>query len=284
MKSKGKPRNKAFDQVKGCVVLVAVVVIGIMAVQNGGNKTVEALPTVMVLPTLVTPMTNTPEVVAAAATVTDVLVGNAKGFITMTPLPGTVQPTATITDTPDVAPSATSRPTVIPARPPDEVIAEYVKAFAPGTVVSVKVVDGRANGGERAAMIAYVYQGSTTAEIAGEIGSIFGAVAGGMKAEPIAIDSVTIIYGASPDATEGVAVLQTADIVAYLNGALTEEQLWSRVVFTDFSINTSRAAPQQQTFTCPANCDEAVARGLSASQAASCGLDRDGDGVACYGE
>jgi hypothetical protein len=36
--------------------------------------------------------------------------------------------------------------------------------------------------------------------------------------------------------------------------------------------------------TCPRNCTEAVAWGYSAEQAAACGLDRDGDGVACYGD
>jgi hypothetical protein len=35
---------------------------------------------------------------------------------------------------------------------------------------------------------------------------------------------------------------------------------------------------------CPRNCREAVAWGLSAQQAALCGLDRDNDGVACYGD
>lgn len=37
-------------------------------------------------------------------------------------------------------------------------------------------------------------------------------------------------------------------------------------------------------FTCPSNCTDAIAMGLTAEQAAACGLDRDGDGVACYGE
>lgn len=40
----------------------------------------------------------------------------------------------------------------------------------------------------------------------------------------------------------------------------------------------------QGNFQCPRNCDGARAAGLSAQQAASCGLDRDGDGVACYGD
>jgi hypothetical protein len=36
--------------------------------------------------------------------------------------------------------------------------------------------------------------------------------------------------------------------------------------------------------TCPRNCTEAVLWGVTAEQAAACGLDRDGDGVACYGD
>lgn len=50
--------------------------------------------------------------------------------------------------------------------------------------------------------------------------------------------------------------------------------------------NTPVRIPTQRpsSFTCPQNCDGARAMGLSAQQAASCGLDRDGDGVACYGD
>nr|MCU0496938.1 SH3 domain-containing protein [Anaerolineae bacterium] len=38
------------------------------------------------------------------------------------------------------------------------------------------------------------------------------------------------------------------------------------------------------SFSCPSNCEGARAMGLTAEQAARCGLDRDGDGVACYGD
>lgn len=44
------------------------------------------------------------------------------------------------------------------------------------------------------------------------------------------------------------------------------------------------AATSAPQFVCPSNCTEAVNRGVSAQQAAACGLDRDGDGVACYGD
>lgn len=41
----------------------------------------------------------------------------------------------------------------------------------------------------------------------------------------------------------------------------------------------------QNSFVCPSNCAGAVAMGLSPEQAATCpGLDRDRDGVACYGD
>jgi uncharacterized protein YraI len=42
--------------------------------------------------------------------------------------------------------------------------------------------------------------------------------------------------------------------------------------------------PPSSSNQCARNCDEARAMGLSAQQAAACGLDRDRDGVACYGD
>lgn len=47
---------------------------------------------------------------------------------------------------------------------------------------------------------------------------------------------------------------------------------------------TPPVLPPPAQSVCPRNCTEAVAWGYSAQQAAACGLDRDGDGVACYGD
>jgi len=45
------------------------------------------------------------------------------------------------------------------------------------------------------------------------------------------------------------------------------------------------AAPAQDSFVCPRNCDEAISWGWSAQEAGRCpNLDRDKDGVACYGD
>lgn len=49
--------------------------------------------------------------------------------------------------------------------------------------------------------------------------------------------------------------------------------------------NTSVPPAGPTSFVCPRNCEGAVAMGLSPQQAATCpGLDRDKDGVACYGD
>lgn len=45
-----------------------------------------------------------------------------------------------------------------------------------------------------------------------------------------------------------------------------------------------RVEPVSPFNACPSNCTQARAWGVSAYEAAACGLDRDGDGVACYGD
>jgi hypothetical protein len=47
---------------------------------------------------------------------------------------------------------------------------------------------------------------------------------------------------------------------------------------------TEAVIPNMNGVICPRNCEGARAMGLSPQQAAQCGLDRDGDGVACYGD
>lgn len=42
--------------------------------------------------------------------------------------------------------------------------------------------------------------------------------------------------------------------------------------------------PPSNSFVCPSSCEEVQSMGLSAEAAARCGLDEDGDGVACYGD
>lgn len=53
---------------------------------------------------------------------------------------------------------------------------------------------------------------------------------------------------------------------------------------TSAPVQQQVSQPSGAASSCPANCDEARAQGMTAQQAAACGLDRDGDGVACYGD
>lgn len=88
----------------------------------------------------------------------------------------------------------------------------------------------------------------------------------------------------------------TAQVSAKMLAAMSCSQPINWTTFADeYSLASglqARALPQQQQsptqaqarFVCPENCDAARAGGLTARQAADCGLDRDGDGVACYGD
>lgn len=89
---------------------------------------------------------------------------------------------------------------------------------------------------------------------------------------------------------------------AYIHGSLVGEDLPAPPPETDASVSdteppaptntpsdTNRLGGDGGTIggnnqTCPANCTEAVERGFSAEEAAACGLDGDGDGLACYGD
>lgn len=64
----------------------------------------------------------------------------------------------------------------------------------------------------------------------------------------------------------------------------TRPQSASQPSGSDSNPSSNIAVSTPVPFVCPSNCTEAVNMGLSAQQAASCGLDRDGDGVACYGD
>ena len=80
--------------------------------------------------------------------------------------------------------------------------------------------------------------------------------------------------------------------------AVNGNTVWYIVIYTarEIYVNSSQvstirpqptAAPtsrRSSSLLCPSNCDQARARGMSASAAAACGLDRDHDGVACYGD
>ncbi len=222
MKQKNKPRNKAFDQIKGFVLLVAVVVIGVMAVQNGQTP----------------PPPDRVQGEEQIATVTPVLTVEA----TM----GTIE--------------------------------QALMAIQSPTVQSVFV-----NNDIKRVLVVF-----TTTENVAEIDEHLTAVTcaarqlmpkgydlrlGGKLANDITV--VTAQVSATNLEQLGCPAL----LINWATFA-SEYSLASGLITPTAAV---RAAPRQ-SFTCPSNCDGAVAMGLSAAQAASCGLDRDGDGVACYGD
>lgn len=90
---------------------------------------------------------------------------------------------------------------------------------------------------------------------------------------------------------------------AYIHGSLVGQNLPTPAPETDTTVSSTLAPAPTSTpsgtnrlggdgggtiggnsQSCPSNCTEAVDRGFSAEQAAACGLDRDGDGLACYGD
>lgn len=96
-------------------------------------------------------------------------------------------------------------------------------------------------------------------------------------------------------ATAGESLVVTGSVNGEVINA--DNALWYRVSRTDGDayiysnlVSTNRPVPTSANsngsgFSCPSNCDGARAMGLSAQQAGTCPrLDRDNDGVACYGD
>jgi len=103
-------------RLRGCLLIIVVGLVLYMFATSGNKSSQEALPTLAVLPSL----TWTGEAVAIQATeppgvtiIPTVIIRS--GFVTITPAPGTIYPTATITNTPSPVPTNTDLPTEPPA-------------------------------------------------------------------------------------------------------------------------------------------------------------------------
>jgi hypothetical protein len=92
-----------------------------------------------------------------------------------------------------------------------------------------------------------------------------------------------------------MAAYQFGEYVTVIQAISAPDGIWYGVQLTDtrvvylpasalspVSAGTNRAVPTRRV--CPSNCTEAKEWGMSAQDAAACGLDRDGDGAACYGD
>ncbi len=213
-------------RLKGCLFLVVILLIVYMVGKFGGSQS-DSLPTLAVLPG-----------------VTSVAV-NRSGFVTFTPAPGTIYPTATITDTPPPTITSTPAPTETPTLQVSPASSELYDV--------ISTANARSCPDSKCELIGKLQ--------AGNIISVTGVVSG----ENYQRSALWI-----------QAIYHDGQTV-YVHSSLVTPHVERVQPITQATVG------QQSSFVCPRNCTDARAMGLSPQQAATCpNLDRDGDGQACY--
>jgi hypothetical protein len=204
-KKGGCLRNIAIISIMGCSLLIACAMLGygLQLMGYGDTKTNDdGLGNVVVIPS------RTP---AGAASDTPI------PLPTDTPIP---LPTNTL------IPFNTNTPSTISQISEwENTIALTLAMVTDVDVKSVRIADGRANGGERGVIIAFA---APSSEQAAAVGSVWGAVGAAIREYSMDIDAVTLIYGVNENQTTGLIVLQVSDLLAYLNGEITIEELVER--------------------------------------------------------
>jgi hypothetical protein len=239
--------HKIYNGMRGCLV-VFVVLIGIVIFTTPPkNPTATSRPDVRPTAT---------EVQSNAIVPTNAI--SRSGFVTITPASGTTYLTATITDTPILLPTATDTPTSTTL--PTETPVLQITPVSNNLYDVISTANARSCPDSKCDLIGQFQSGN--------IISVLGIVTGeNYKNSPLWIQA---IYH------DGQTV--------YVHSSLVTPH-------PDYVQPTQAAAPVAQQPQSPANnamipenCSTAVAMGLSAQQAAQYpGLDRNHNGVACYG-
>lgn len=157
----------------------------------------------------------------------------------------TVTPTATHTATITNTPAPTDTATITHTPPPTETrapndsqdaieIEVAIRAVTDINVASVQVADGRPNGGERVVIIAYNSSASTESDLAGEWGSILGAVGSFARNQGIDLDAISIVVGDASGQMVGIVAAQVVDVLAFLDGRISNEEFFNRLLIEDF--------------------------------------------------
>jgi hypothetical protein len=158
-------------------------------------------------------------------------------------LPNGVEIAFAPTLTPTTVPR-TPRPTVI-SRPVDissasdtedaRLISDSLFILAGGRKVeSVRVANGRPNGGERAVIIAYLTTETTDVGFVDEIIDIYEAVAVAIETHELDVDSVGLVAGDAFGNAVGTIVVSTDDLLAYHERRITRSQFINRFQTTTF--------------------------------------------------
>lgn len=101
-------------------------------------------------------------------------------------------------------------------------------------VGSIRVADGRVEGGERVAIISYASTESTDGGRMDEIIDLFSAVGAAIRADNLDIDSVVLVAGNSRGDLTSTIAASKADVLALQNGSMSQSQFLENLTFTDF--------------------------------------------------
>lgn len=112
---------------------------------------------------------------------------------------------------------------------------EYQRALLDGLFIaaggrnidSVRVADGRANGGDRAAIISYLTTETNEVGYMDEIIDIFEAVAGTIQAYDLDLDGVILVAATPTGIAAGAISVSVGDLLAYVEGRITRSEFIS---------------------------------------------------------
>lgn len=112
-------------------------------------------------------------------------------------------------------------------------IADAISILAGGRDVGqVVVVNGRAKGGIRSALITYTVHETEQDALVDEFMDILEAVASSVKVNKLDLDSVGLILGSTDDKALGVIEAQVDDLMDYHAGRITRAAFISKITFT----------------------------------------------------
>lgn len=165
---------------------------------------------------------------------------------TRTPIPSrTPRPTRTPTNTrtPTLTRTATVTRTATITKTPTAPAfneAKYVTAISDALeatgldIRTIKVADGRKNGGVRSAIITYVTYGTQTSDFAREWGLLFRTVGLSIEDNDLDLDEVAIVVGLPNGKAAAMLVAQASDLHAFHLGEIDAIEFLNRVQVTTF--------------------------------------------------
>lgn len=179
----------------------------------------------------------------------------------------TVQPSATAapTDKPTVKPTLRASNTLAPTRTRRPTLTpDFTKTFAPTATItqtpktiafneatyvnfiqaeiaktnlnvqSVKVANGRPNGGSRAVIITYITSGMSEAVFFDEWEALFTRTASALKTNNLDVDEVSLIVGLVNGKTGSILVAQIKDLREFFNNTINRDEFFKRLTYTSF--------------------------------------------------